>query len=302
MNGNQQQPIQAQPVQQASVPPVRPGGGKKWLLIGGGIGLVVILVIGGIVLFRSRAPEPIIPAVREASTEDKAAFIRQQCANDPNPEGCVNMGLADLAGKEGDVMACEGLTGDARDVCVQKVAFGSSNAELCGLLSRDSLKSGCADSIALNIAITSNDRSACAAVSEQLREDCEQYFESNLSADECTAEGRDAVLCEARRITEEAIAANNPDLCDTIEDEGEFYRCKDLVVITDRDFDGLQAYEEKKAGTSDTNPDTDGDGLSDYDEVKRYRSDPTNPDTDGDGFSDGAEVSNGYSPIGPGTL
>ncbi|MBE0517047.1 MAG: hypothetical protein IBX41_06625 [Methanophagales archaeon] len=39
-----------------------------------------------------------------------------------------------------------------------------------------------------------------------------------------------------------------------------------------------------------TNSDTDGDGLSDGDEVHIYKTDPTKWDTDGDGLSDGDEV------------
>ena len=39
-----------------------------------------------------------------------------------------------------------------------------------------------------------------------------------------------------------------------------------------------------------TDVDTDGDGLSDFDEVYVYGTDPLNPDTDGDGCTDGDEV------------
>jgi lipoprotein-anchoring transpeptidase ErfK/SrfK len=42
--------------------------------------------------------------------------------------------------------------------------------------------------------------------------------------------------------------------------------------------------------------DSDHDGLSDYDEIYIYHTDPNNPDTDGDGYSDGLEVANGYDP------
>ena len=45
------------------------------------------------------------------------------------------------------------------------------------------------------------------------------------------------------------------------------------------------------------NPDTDGDGISDYDEAFIYRSNPLNSDTDGDGYRDMDEINNGYSPI-----
>jgi len=42
--------------------------------------------------------------------------------------------------------------------------------------------------------------------------------------------------------------------------------------------------------------DSDGDGLSDYDEIYIYHTDPYNADTDTDGYSDGHEVKNGYDP------
>ena len=43
-------------------------------------------------------------------------------------------------------------------------------------------------------------------------------------------------------------------------------------------------------GTFMDSTDTDSDGLSDYDEVKVYHTDPLNVDTDGDGVSDYEEV------------
>jgi outer membrane protein OmpA-like peptidoglycan-associated protein len=59
---------------------------------------------------------------------------------------------------------------------------------------------------------------------------------------------------------------------------------------SDYDGDGLTLSEERKLGTDPNNPDTDGDGLWDGDEVKVYFTDPLNPDTDGDGLKDGEEV------------
>jgi cyclophilin family peptidyl-prolyl cis-trans isomerase len=43
--------------------------------------------------------------------------------------------------------------------------------------------------------------------------------------------------------------------------------------------------------------DTDGDGLADEDEERRYRTDPLNYDTDGDGVWDGWEIDYGYDPL-----
>ena len=48
--------------------------------------------------------------------------------------------------------------------------------------------------------------------------------------------------------------------------------------------------------------DTDGDGLVDLIETDFFGTDPNNPDTDGDGYNDGDEVENGYNPLGEGLL
>lgn len=91
----------------------------------------------------------------------------------------------------------------------------------------------------------------------------------------------------------------------------------------DVDNDGLTNAEETLYGTDPNNPDTDGDGYKDGEEVKngynplgagqldsdndgltdpverKMGTDPFNPDTDGDGYADGAEVENGHNPLVP---
>ncbi len=46
----------------------------------------------------------------------------------------------------------------------------------------------------------------------------------------------------------------------------------------------------------DRTVDSDGDGLTDYEETHIYFTDPHNKDTDGDGYDDGLEISKGFSP------
>ncbi|MEO8167947.1 MAG: outer membrane beta-barrel protein [bacterium] len=67
----------------------------------------------------------------------------------------------------------------------------------------------------------------------------------------------------------------------------------------DDDGDGLTNAEEWRLGTNLTNPDTDEDGLSDGDEVKKYHTDPLRIDTDGGGIPDGNEVDRGTNPLDP---
>ncbi len=64
-----------------------------------------------------------------------------------------------------------------------------------------------------------------------------------------------------------------------------------IQVAIDSDGDGLTDDEEVNIYKTDpNNPDTDGDELLDGEEVHVYKTDPLNPDTDGDGLKDGAEV------------
>lgn len=53
--------------------------------------------------------------------------------------------------------------------------------------------------------------------------------------------------------------------------------------------------------TAEDLSDEDGDGLSLAQEVL-YKTDPQNPDSDGDGYSDGDEVNSGHNPLGEGEL
>jgi len=59
---------------------------------------------------------------------------------------------------------------------------------------------------------------------------------------------------------------------------------------SDNDKDGLIKRVELELGTDPDNPDTDGDGLKDGEEVNTYKTDPLNGDSDSDKLKDGEEV------------
>ena len=72
------------------------------------------------------------------------------------------------------------------------------------------------------------------------------------------------------------------------------------VVDDDADDDGLTDDDEIALGTDPNDADTDGDGLSDGEEVNDTGTDPLDPDTDGGGVNDGDEVDAGLDPLAGG--
>ena len=72
--------------------------------------------------------------------------------------------------------------------------------------------------------------------------------------------------------------------------------------VLDTDSDGLDDNVEKELGTNMLAWDTDGDTLSDGEEVLTWKTNPLKIDTDGDTYSDASEIKNGYNPLGEGKL
>jgi hypothetical protein len=63
-----------------------------------------------------------------------------------------------------------------------------------------------------------------------------------------------------------------------------------VATETDLDADNYADAAELEAGLDPANPDTDGDGVADGDEVNIYLTDPFTLDSDGDGLADGEEL------------
>ena len=68
-------------------------------------------------------------------------------------------------------------------------------------------------------------------------------------------------------------------------------------ALEDADEDGLLNGEECLYNTSNCTVDSDGDTISDYDEIHIYNTNPLSKDTDNDGASDAWEIENGHNPI-----
>jgi outer membrane protein OmpA-like peptidoglycan-associated protein len=77
-------------------------------------------------------------------------------------------------------------------------------------------------------------------------------------------------------------------------------RLKTDPLKVDSDGDGLSDWDEVKSYRTDpTNPDSDGDGIIDGEEVSKYRTNPLKVDTDAGGLIDGAEIIRGTNPLNP---
>ncbi|MCZ7545552.1 MAG: hypothetical protein M5R40_19415 [Anaerolineae bacterium] len=73
------------------------------------------------------------------------------------------------------------------------------------------------------------------------------------------------------------------------------------IALGDDDRDGLSNVREAELNTNPQNPDTDGDTLTDGQEVNSLNTDPLDMDTDDDNLTDGREVELGTNPKNPDT-
>lgn len=78
--------------------------------------------------------------------------------------------------------------------------------------------------------------------------------------------------------------------------QAEFEDAIKKTSVLDQDFDGIPDSEEVKYLTSPTSSDTDGDGLTDFQEIFDFKTDPLKADTDGDNFTDGYEIRRNLNP------
>ena len=106
-------------------------------------------------------------------------------------------------------------------------------------------------------------------------------------------EGVNAVRApEAEPAPAPVTAAAPEPVADTASTETGAPVVADIAVASAEDLDADNYLDalELEVGLDPGNPDTDGDGVADGDEVTIYLTDPFTWDTDGDGASDGEEL------------
>lgn len=286
----------------------QPGGPwiVPWKLIAIIVAVVVVVaaIAGGAWWYvRSQHQQLIVQSdINRASQQLDQTLATCDAAT--NPDGCKQQQVEQVAGALGSVQICTKLDGDLLDNCAWGVAIQKLNADDCDPIPDAAKRQSCADSVHLQLAINQTSLDECGKISSQVAKDrCTTTVSDAIASSRgCDNTGVDPSICADRQAYATAVASGDPAQCDTLTNADDAANCHDGLGSGDKDHDKLSADFEAQLGTSDTNPDTDGDGLTDYDEHFIWGTDPTNPDTDGDGFSDGEEVSGGYNPLGPGKL
>ena len=256
-------------------------------LIGGGV--LVVLAIVFIVIRLLNASQDETALVQQIQTQSEPTL--EACKNTQNPEGCKAAELSRLAQTNASSQVCDLLETQAqKENCYWELAKTTYDPASCAFLSEEESQTRCQDGVFLAQAKAAGNAQACASISTaSAKTRCEQLFAPALTSEACLTSGEEISVCDDLKQFETAIAEQDVSYCDDILDESKRDTCKDYF--------GSVAFET----SSQTELDTDQDGLSDADE-STYGTDPNNPDTDGDGYLDGPEVESGYNPLGEGAL
>jgi len=182
-----------------------------------------------------------------------------------------------------------------RDSCISAVAFIAGVNGVCGEINDKAGQIECSNNVL--------DERAGPEI-----EKCQTYSTDNLKSQcfiiifsvykqpaDCAGLKVEATkkICESVTAYQVALEKQDHGLCDSISNEALKSYCSKVVA------EKAAKIVEKLI---DKNKDSDGDGLSDFDELNKYFTDPSKADTDGDSYTDSAEIGGGYNPCGDGKL
>lgn len=214
---------------------------------------------------------------------------------------CVDSVFFAIAQNNSDLAACQRIKDRGLKIsCIQSISGSITDPDSCALLEKD-MQVFCTDGFLIAKAIESSDADKCSEILGENRHECFSYFFSQLNnLNECDEfVGAENVACIKDVSLRLAIAEQNKEKCAMISDEASKNYCIEMVESReDADGDGLSFAQEKIFETDPNNKDTDNDGLSDFEEIDKYKTNPLSNDTDEDGYSDGDEVREGYNPNG----
>jgi len=235
--------------------------------------LALIAVIALVVRSRMQ-PEP-LPGINPNAIVDLERNLAA-CETAEDTETCRTQARQDAARTTGEAAMCKELFGGDYDNCVELIARDRVDATLCDLLSTES-QGTCHDAVVLLESVQQKNYARCSDIVDVgVRRSCEdQLIPLLIDAGTCVTSGVDAVICDREKQMDQVIASGNVNECSQLADQGQIDLCESVFRSTDQDEDG----------------------ISDFDEVRIYGTDPNNSDTDGDGYPDGVEIDGGFDPL-----
>lgn len=171
-----------------------------------------------------------------------------------------------------------------RDDCIKSIALKNLDTNLCNDIIGEEIRNNCVLNIIEKKAKDAGDSGFCSQlVSYSDKMSCFYRSVDINNEKSCdNVSGENNILCLNALNFNQAMSTGDVSYCEKISNLQEKSSCVGEIgslVVADLDNDGLSDEEEAFYGT-----------------------DPQNPDSDGDGYKDGEEVKNGYNPLGAGKL
>jgi len=264
------------PQQERSIP---------WKPIAIGVGIVLVLIVLVFVLFRVFYGRQQSFFLMEETVSQLTTNASNSCEGVENVESCQNGKILDLAVSHASSELCLLLDSQTeQDNCHWALARTVVEDTYCKVIADEEWMRDCLDDVYGLLAVNKQDHSYCDLISlTSSKRSCQMQFID------------DAVTDPLQQLALETLDRS---YCDQMIDEQAQGNCLELVLSALSQQD--QAVPEEDSSVNEE-ADEDADGLTTAQEAQ-YGTDPLNPDTDGDGYSDGDEVASGYNPNGPGLL
>lgn len=171
---------------------------------------------------------------------------------------------------------CEGRN-DEND-CIALVAFINGESAICGEIENLKIRIECANTILQRLATEKIDE--CWSFNGYDLMHClRNVFVIYDKPEDCLNLKSEKMqrLCKSIFYYETAFLQYDRESCKKITDERLNQYCYESII--------------------DKSLDSDNDGLTDYEEILTYKTNPNNKDTDGDKYLDGEEIKKGFNPL-----
>lgn len=245
----------------------------KWVFLAS---LVVFSVVGLLAIFRYVKDKNVKNEETKSLYEQTAIQIEREVArcNADEQTLCASRLWTEAAFEQSQVEYCALVLDEWLETCVTQVATKLSDTDACVSLQNEA-KIACEDDVLYERGVTDDSLRDCEKISnEGLKNSCASYVVGVLfETGSCPRKGFGSDLCNAQQKFQEVVESGD---CLKYQTNSSGYEaCIDVLSARD----------------------SDDDGLTDLEELWKYKTDPKNADTDGDSYLDSLEVEFGFNPL-----